>query len=209
MSVLTIVSPGLKVLLERIGKPEIINRPDVLQLGGTGAVIACNHIGWADSLWVAYTVYPRQLRYMSKQELFQSRIAKWVLEHGGSFPVDREAPSLESIKTAVDLLKNGEILLIFPSGTRGEQSISFKRGAAAIALHAGVPIVPAFYQGPKEMRVVHFMRRPRIQVTFGKLIPTTGLPCGKETTIDLTRQLQAAIGDLRAVAIKKLAAAQV
>src|SRR5258708_5831133 len=80
MNVLTIVSPGLKVLFERVGKPEVINRPEVLRLSGTAAVIACNHIGWVDSLWVAYAVYPRQLRYMSKQELFNSRVAKWILE---------------------------------------------------------------------------------------------------------------------------------
>jgi hypothetical protein len=42
------VSPGLKVLFERVGKPEIINRPDFLRFGGTGAVIACNHVGWAE-----------------------------------------------------------------------------------------------------------------------------------------------------------------
>jgi 1-acyl-sn-glycerol-3-phosphate acyltransferase len=78
MSVLTVVSPGLKVLFERIGKPEIINQPEVLRLGGAGAVIACNHVGWADSLWVAYAVYPRQLRYMSKEELFSSLVTRWV-----------------------------------------------------------------------------------------------------------------------------------
>src|SRR6266481_298572 len=141
MNVLTIVSPGLKVLFERVGKSEVINRPEVLRLSGTAAVIACNHVGWVDSLWVAYAVYPRQLRYMSKQELFNSRVAKWILEQGGSFAVDREVPSRDSIKTALDLLKNGEILLIFPSGTRSDQSISFKRGAAMVALHAGVPTV--------------------------------------------------------------------
>ena len=51
MSVLTVVSPGIKALFERIGKPEIINQPEVLRLGGTGAVIACNHVGWEHSLW--------------------------------------------------------------------------------------------------------------------------------------------------------------
>ena len=80
MNVLTIVPPGLKVLVERAGKPEVINRPEVPRLSGEAAVIACNHIGWVDSLWVAYAVYPRQLRYMSKQELFNSRVAKWILE---------------------------------------------------------------------------------------------------------------------------------
>jgi 1-acyl-sn-glycerol-3-phosphate acyltransferase len=67
MNVLAVISPGLKVLFERVGKAEVINRPDFFRFGGTGAVIACNHVGWADSLWMAYAVYPRQLRYMSKQ----------------------------------------------------------------------------------------------------------------------------------------------
>ena len=59
MNVLAVTSPTLKVIFERIGKPEVLNRPDFLRLSGTGAVIACNHVGWADSLWMAYAMYPR------------------------------------------------------------------------------------------------------------------------------------------------------
>jgi len=136
MNVLTVISPGLKVLFERVGKPEVINRPDFSQFGGTGAVIACNHVGWADSLWMAYAVYPRQLRYMSKQELFSPSLSRWVLEHVGSIPIDRADPSPSSIKTAVDILQHGGVILIFPSGTRSDENIAFKRGAATVALHA-------------------------------------------------------------------------
>ena len=120
MNVLTVISPGLKVLFERVGKPEVINRPDFSRLGGAGAVIACNHVGWADSLWVAYAMYPRQLRYMSKQELFSPSLSRWVLEHGGCVPIDRADPSPSSIKTAVGILQQGELILVFPSGTREE-----------------------------------------------------------------------------------------
>jgi 1-acyl-sn-glycerol-3-phosphate acyltransferase len=109
-------------------------------------------------------------------------------------------PSPSSIKTAVGILQHGEIMLIFPSGTRSEEIIAFKRGAATVALHARVPLVPAFYQGPKDIQVAHLMHRPRIRVTFGSPIPTGELPFGKETTIALTRQLQAAIGELRSIA---------
>jgi hypothetical protein len=56
MNVLTVISPGLKVLLARVGKPEAINRPDFFRFGGAGAVIAFNHVDWADSLWMAYAV---------------------------------------------------------------------------------------------------------------------------------------------------------
>ncbi len=58
MNVLGVISPGLKVLFERVGKPEVINRPDLIRFGGTGAVIACNHVGWADSLWMAMPCTP-------------------------------------------------------------------------------------------------------------------------------------------------------
>ncbi len=207
MNVLAVTSPTLKVIFERIGKPEVLNRPDFLRLSGTGAVIACNHVGWADSLWMAYAMYPRQLRHMSKQELFGSALSRWVLKHGGSVPIDRAGPSPSSIKNAVGILQHGEIILIFPSGTRSEENIAFKRGAATIALHARVPLVPAFFQGPKQMQVVHLLRRPLVQVTFGSPIPTAELPIGKGTTIDLTRQLQAAIDELRSIADSKLSAA--
>src|ERR1035437_5323160 len=169
-------------------------------LAGRGAVIACNHVGWADSLWMAYAAYPRQLHYMSKGELFNSTLSRWVLTHGGSLPIDRVDPSPSSIKTAVDMLRHGEIILIFPSGTRSEENIAFKRGAATVALHARVPLVPAYFRGPKQLQIAHLLHRPPIRVTFGSPIPTAELPFGKGTTIDLTRQLQAAIGELRSIA---------
>ena len=201
MSMLEIVSPGLKVLFERVGKPEIVNRPDLLGFDGTGAVIACNHVGWADSLWVAYAVYPRQLRYMSKQELFGSPLTRWMMGQVGSISIDRTAPQPSSIKTAVDAVQNGELLLIFPSGTRSMDTTSFKRGAATIALQAGVPLVPAYYQGPTQMQVGHLLDRPHIRLTFGEPIATTGLSQGKDTINALTRQLEHDIEALKATAL--------
>ena len=196
MKALAYASPALKLMFERFGRPEVSNLPDLLRPGGSGAVIVCNHVGWADSLWLAYSVYPRQLRYMSKQELFGSSISKWVMEQGGSIAIDRNDPSPSSIKTAVELLRQGEVILIFPSGTRSREHTAFKRGAATIALHAQVPIVPAFYQGPKEMHVTHLMGRPRIQVTFGAIIETAGLAIDRPAAAALTLRLQSAVEDL-------------
>jgi 1-acyl-sn-glycerol-3-phosphate acyltransferase len=197
MSLLTVVSPGLKVLFDRIGRAEVIDLPPVLQLGGAGAVIACNHVGWADSLWMAYAVYPRQLRYMSKEELFGWPLARWVLLQAGSIPIDRADPSPSSIKAAVDILQNGGIILIFPSGTRKAHDAAFKRGAATIALHARVPLVPAFYEGPTHMQMGHVMHRPRIRVTFGTPIPTSELLQGKAAALALTHQLECAVAKLK------------
>jgi 1-acyl-sn-glycerol-3-phosphate acyltransferase len=200
MNMLKVVSPVLKIAFERVGKPEIINLPDILRFGGTGAIVTCNHIGWADSLWLTYAVHPRQLRHISKKELFNQPLTKWVLEHVGSIPIDRADPLPSFLKVAVDILQNGEVILIFPSGTRSEVNTTFKRGAATIALHARVPLVPAFYQGPKQMEAAHLLNRPRVDVTFGTPIPTADLTVGKETIIALTQQLQVATDELRSIA---------
>jgi 1-acyl-sn-glycerol-3-phosphate acyltransferase len=200
MEMLAAASPALKMMFERVGRPEVTNRPALLRPGGTGAVIVCNHVGWADSLWMAYAVYPRQLHYLSKLELFGSMFTRWVLDQGGSIPIDRGGPAPSSIKTSVDLLRRGEVILIFPSGTRNQDNITFKRGAATIALHAQVPIIPAFYQGPADMHVAHLMHRPRVQLAFGPPIPTADLPIGRATAFTLTQQLRTAIEELRPAA---------
>lgn len=194
MNMAVIASPAIKLLLERLGKPEVHNQPDVLR-GGGGAVIVCNHAGWADSLWMSYAVYPRRLRHMSKRELFSSPVASWFLEQAGSIPIDRADLAPSSIKSAVDVLDDGQLLLIFPAGTR-QQNVLFKRGAATIALHAQVPIIPAFYDGPKTLHFTHLFGRPRIDVTFGKIIATSGMPADRSTARALTEKLQNSIEDL-------------
>jgi 1-acyl-sn-glycerol-3-phosphate acyltransferase len=196
MNMFTVASPAIKLLFERVGRPEVHHRPDMLEPGGRGAVIVCNHAGWADSLWMSYAVYPRRLRHMSKRELFSSPLASWILEQSGSIPIDRGDPSPSTIKSVVQLLRNGELLLIFPAGTRQENA-RFKRGAATIALHAQVPIVPARYEGPKGVEVTHLLGRPRICVTFGAPIPTAGLSVQRAVASALTERLQASIENLR------------
>ena len=207
MKILAAASPALKLLFERVGKPQIHNLPDLLRPGGGGAVIVCNHIGWADGLWMGYAVYPRPLRYLSKQELFASPLSRWVLEQGGSIPIDRSDPTPRSIRSAIELLHRGEIMLIFPSGTRGKEIAAFKRGAATIALHAQVPIVPACYEGPEQMHIAHLIGRPRVNVTFGEAIQTAGRPADRDTATAITRQIQDQVEDLATASNTRLLAA--
>ena len=103
---------------------------------------------------------PKTAALYVKRGTVRFNATRWVLQHGGSVPIDRADPSPSSIKTAVDILQRGEIILIFPSGTRSAENIAFKRGAATVALHARVPLVPAFFQGPKHMQVAHLLHRP-------------------------------------------------
>lgn len=135
---------------------------------------------------------------MSKQELFASPAASWALRLGRSIAIDRVRPAPSSIKSAVEAVHNGELLLVFPSGSRNLDA--FKRGAATIALHAQAPLVPAHYKGPKDMLASHAMGRPRIEVRFGPPISTAGMAAGKAAAISLTAELYRSIEGLRCAA---------
>jgi 1-acyl-sn-glycerol-3-phosphate acyltransferase len=198
MNMVTVASPALKAVFGRLGIVDIVDRPRILNADGPGAIIVCNHVGWADSLWLGYALYPRPLRFLSKQELFDTPMKKWLFEQSGCIAIDRGEPSPSSIKAVVDVLRQGEIILIFPSGTRQHENTVFKRGAATMALHAQVPLVPAFYRGPQQMRIAHLVDRPHIQVTFGTVIPTLGLAIDKPTAAKITADLKVAIDALGA-----------
>jgi 1-acyl-sn-glycerol-3-phosphate acyltransferase len=207
MSVFSIASPAIKAMIGRLGKAEIVNVPWLLKSGGSGAVIVCNHVGWADGLWLAYALHPRQLRFISKKELFETPVAKWALEQSGCISIDRDDPSPSAIRTAVNLLREGQVILVFPSGTRGATNGAYKRGAATLALHAQVPIVPAYYSGPPDMQVAHLMDRPNVRVAFGPSIMTAGLEPTRDVATAVTVQVKAAIDELSLQVHHDLAAA--
>lgn len=206
MNMFSVASPALKMVFERLGNPEISDQPTLLGIGGAGAVVVSNHVGWADGLWLAYALYPRQLRFISKQELFSTSITKWIFEQSGCISINRADPAPSSIKVAVELLRRGELLLVFPSGTRSENAV-FKRGAATIALHAQVPIVPVFYTGPPHMHVRHLVGRPRVKIQFGEIIPTEGLSVSKRNAAALTAAAQTAISALGTIEVCQKSAA--
>lgn len=116
----------------------------------TGGFILCaNHLSSYDPWALALPLYPRQLRFMAKQELFQPPFRS-VLRAIGLFPVVRGANGAEAIATAAQHAAAGRPVLVFPEGARrrlirtGERP---KTGAARAALVAGVPLIPAAVAG--------------------------------------------------------------
>jgi 1-acyl-sn-glycerol-3-phosphate acyltransferase len=113
-----------------------------------GAVIVCcNHISMWDPVVIGY-VMPRPLRYMAKAELFRVPLLRQLITKVGAFPVKRGGVSKETIRQSLDLLAAGEMLLIFPEGTRNlDGSSAAKRGAVNLAFKSGAVIIPAAITG--------------------------------------------------------------
>jgi 1-acyl-sn-glycerol-3-phosphate acyltransferase len=118
-----------------------------------GYVLACNHLSSLDPWPLGLPLWPRRfLRFMAKSELYWWPL-RLVLEGGGAFKVQRGLADVEAIETAVRLARDGNVVAMFPEGTRRRKGLVKKHearprsGAARIALEAGVPLVPAAVAG--------------------------------------------------------------
>jgi len=106
-------------------------------------VIMSNHISALDPPVVG-CIMNRQVYFMAKEELFKNRIVSWALKKIGAFPVKRGKPDLKAFKNAFMILKKGQVLGIFPEGTRyipGSPGRA-KSGAVIIPIKTRVPILP-------------------------------------------------------------------
>jgi 1-acyl-sn-glycerol-3-phosphate acyltransferase len=141
-----------------------------------GFVLAANHNSNFDPWPLGIPLWPRRtLRFMAKSELYNP-ILKPFLNAAGAFPVRRGQGDLEAIAKAVDLARSGEVIVMFPEGTRRKKGLRKKfearphSGAARIALEAGVPLVPAAIAGTDRLA-----RLGPLRVAYGPPIPLDDL----------------------------------
>ncbi len=136
-----------------------------------GAVIlASNHRSFLDP-FVIGTMAPRPMYYIAKSELFKGW-QNWILNVLGAFPVDRGAGDEETMKTAKAVLARGDILLIFPEGTRirpGSLSKP-KRGVGRLALATGAPVVPLSVIGTEYVRRGWRIRPAKVRIRAGRAL---------------------------------------
>lgn len=120
-----------------------------------GPVIVCaNHTSFLDPVVLAIGVGKKiPLRFMAKKELFSNKILLPILNAIGAIPVNRETVDLATIRSSLNVLKQGDKLMLFPEGTRiREENASrenVKMGAGMLAARAGVNVVPVYISGNK------------------------------------------------------------
>jgi len=165
-----IVSQPLKWLY-RLRAEGIDNLPD-----SGGFVLAANHTSNLDPWPLGLPLYPdRFLRFMAKSELFWWPLGPMITA-GGAFKVRRGVGDVDAINTAVDLVRDGHIVVMFPHGTRQRKGLVKKHsprahtGAARIALEARAPLVPAAIAGTDRLS-----RLGQLRVRYGKPLDVDGL----------------------------------
>ena len=166
-----------------------------------GFVLAANHTSNFDPWPLGIPFLPkRQLRFMAKAELFNPILAP-ILRAGGAFKVRRGEGDVDAMRTAAELAREGEIVVMFPEGTRQKKGLRKKRearphtGAARIALSAGVPLVPAAIGGTDRLS-----RLGPLSVAYGEPIDVSDLEGmeAKRAASIATERLMKAIEELKA-----------
>ncbi len=160
-----------------------------------GFILCANHFSNHDPLYVSACL-PRKLhvRYLAKKELFAHQPLKAFVTWLGAIPVDRGNADLSAMRAALNVVKEGGALGIFPQGTRSPDNspTPMLNGASLIALRGGVPVIPVYVDGPYRL-----FRRTAVR--FGSPIDLSafGRRCDSDTLSRVTRAIEGAVWGLR------------
>jgi len=115
-------------------------------------IITANHRSYLDPVVLALLVR-RRMNFMAKEELFRHPGFGFLIRNLGAFPVKRERLNKLAFKKALQILKEGRILALFPEGTRSRSGKlgRLKEGPIRIAHHCRVPVVPVVIQGTEKV----------------------------------------------------------
>ncbi len=169
-----------------------------------GGVLVCgNHQCTMDPIMISLCC-DRPPSHLARRTLFTSRLIEWFLRFWGAIPLEREGRGIGGVKEAVRRLQLGDVVCLFPEGTRtsdGEMK-PLKAGFCMIARRAGVPILPVGFDGA-------FQSWPRgqtlpcpgyIHYVVGDLIPVELIESmtDEQLVAELTHRIQSCFHQARA-----------
>ena len=178
-----------------------VDRHNVPETGGV--ILAPNHISYADPPAVGCGLR-RQVHCMAKEELFRFPLGVWM-RAVGAFPVRRGPADRKALKRAIQLLKEGRTVCIFPEGTRSPDGRlqAPELGISLVALRSRAPVVPVAVIGSDKVLPPHTLRprRHRIRIVYGRPLTFPDLYEAGESRKaleEIGRRTMAAIADLLA-----------
>ena len=171
-----------------------------------GAVMAINHVGYLDFTFAGLAAQDnkRLVRFMAKKEVFDHPVAGPLMRGMKHIPVDRTGAAAESYKLAVDAVRRGEIVGVFPEATISQsfELKEFKSGAARMAMEAGVPLLPCVVWGSQRVltknRPKDLTRGTPIRIVVGEPFSPAPGSDPLEVTADLKARMQVLLDEARA-----------
>ena len=169
-----ILGPLLTILF----RPKVIGKKNFPASGA--AVLASNHMSFSDSIFLPMAC-PRKITFLAKSEYFTGRglkgaLSRWFFTSVGQVPIDRSGgrASEAAVQTAIKVLSSGELLGIYPEGTRSPDGRLYRgrTGMARIAIEAGVPVIPVAMVGTYDIQPTGKVmpRIKRVKVIVGEPI---------------------------------------
>ena len=131
-------------------------------------ILCCNHINYLDA--AALVLFnKRKLNFVAKEDLFTHGILMWLGHLFDAIPIKRDMQDIEAMKRCLKVLKNGELLGIFPEGTRKgmEKNLKAKNGAAYIAIKSKAKVIPVGIHGS-------FKPFTKVYVNYGQPLDLSG-----------------------------------
>ncbi|OWV10724.1 1-acyl-sn-glycerol-3-phosphate acyltransferase [Micromonospora wenchangensis] len=166
-----------------------------------GAVLASNHVSYLDFIFCGYGAHPsrRLVRFMAKHDVFAHKVSGPLMRGMKHIPVNRAA-GVGSYNTAVDALRRGEVVGVFPEATisRSFTVKELKSGAARMAQTAEVPLVPVALWGTQRLwtkgRPKTLTRRHTpITILLGEPMDPAAYPDANTMTAELKTRLTALV----------------
>jgi len=148
-------------------------------------ILFANHISAWDPLTVAYVYKHNEIHFFAKDSLFKNRILAAVLRKIHAFPVKRGETDMKAMRHAMQVLKDGRVLGIFPEGHRNYEGgiAPIETGIAVMALKSRVPVVPILIGG-------RYRLFSKIIVSVGPPIPLDDLT-EKPADVDALKEVKA------------------
>ena len=161
-----------------------------------GGLVCSNHQSFFDPPLVGLTC-PRQMNYLARVTLFKVPVLKQVIEFLDAIPIDREGTGLSGLKETLKRLRAGELVLIFPEGTRTRdgEMLSLRPGFCAVARRSRVPLIPVGLDGAYQAwpRTSFFPRLGRLAVVIGRPIAPEEIETMSDETLieELEKRIRA------------------
>jgi 1-acyl-sn-glycerol-3-phosphate acyltransferase len=159
---------GISLLSRLSLRCQVAGRRNIPQ--HSACIVVANHVNLVDSPVLGVSL-GRKVYFMAKGELFHSRFMGWVAKQFGAFPVTKGKLNRGAGRRALELLTQGQALVILPEGKRSEDGKLGQAypGAALLAVKRDVPIVPVGISGTGQLvGKWWFLRRPRISLNIGQ-----------------------------------------